>query len=266
MKYLFITLLSVILVGCHKKQVNDKVIPFLSDSAISDNYGKPNDSLTLYFPQKIFLDSTKIEDVFFYKKLWSFSLYKINEPILCNYYLNKEVYRLIIDRLFSRTFIIRIEKNKDTIFMVTKSLNRRITYPFIKTGNYIIYRPPGAKKLTEVEIEKIKHRDDSIARIYNNTNYFVDSLICKRISSKQWNIFINKLDSINFWNSYPRVCDEYTQVDGSIWIIEGQDKRGYQFHELLSPFNKYNKEKGYPELFKYVVNLSGMDTSKFRFY
>jgi hypothetical protein len=307
MKQLILIVFLISIVSCNRKQSNDKIVAFSNDSIISFNNGNPKDSLSFYFPRKLFydtiryfvyngdtfdfksnqnidtiiknrnliknnvhlLDSVRVKDVSFIANFWSFSLFKMNEPMLDNFYLNKEYYRLIIGRSLSKFFIISIINDKDNIYMITKGLNRQVGYPLMKYAEFStnrIFRPSGANKLTDKEIATIQQRHDSLAKEYNNTNYFVDSLIITRISKQQWTEFKNKLNKINFWDSYPGICGDCLQIDGSRWIIEGQSEIGYQIHEVLSPFSEYSNKKDYGDLFKFILTTSGLDKGKFRYY
>lgn len=304
MRQFWIFLVLILVISCTKRQSNDKIEHFLNDSAISSIDGKPLDSLSSYFPKKLFidsiryfvydkdtfdfksnqnidtliksrnllkekvkvLDSLRTEDVSFFAKLWSFALFKMKEPILYNYNLHKEIYRLIIDQSFSKFFIIYIEKNNDSIFITTKGLNRQVGYPFIIYGGLEVFEAPRVKKIPQKEKDRIQCRDDSLARIYNNTDYFIDLLISKKITEQQWSELQTKLEKIKFWNSYPRTCGGCMQIDGSRWVLEGQSKIGYQIHEVLDPFDRYDKKNEYSDLFKFIVTISGLKIDKFGFY
>jgi hypothetical protein len=305
MRQFLIFLVLILVMSCIKRRSNDKIEHFINDSAISSIDGKPLDSLSFYFPKKLFVDSIRyfvydkdtvdfksnqnldtlikyrklikekvqvldtlrIEAVTFFAEPWSFALFKMKEPILYNYDLHKEIYRLIIDQSFNKFLVIHIEKNNDSIFVTTKGLNRRVGYPFIKyEGLTVIYEAKGAKKISQKEKDRIQYRDDSIARIYNNTDYFIDLLISRKITEQQWSELQSKLEKISFWNSYPKTCGSCMQIDGSRWVLEGQSKIGYQIHEVVDPFDKYDDKNEYSDLFKFIVNISGLEIDKFRFY
>lgn len=304
MRQFLIFLVLILVMSCAKRPSNDKIENFINDSALSSIDGKPLDSLSSYFPKKLFidsiryfvydrdtfdfksyenldtlikyrklikekvqvLDSLRTEDVSFLTKLWSFALFKMEEPILYNYDLHKEVYRLIIDRSFSKFFIIHIEKNNDSIYVITKGLNRQVGYPFMRYSGIVVFEAPGAKKIPQKEKDRIQCRDDSLARIYNNTDYFIDVLISKKITEQQWSELQKKIEKVKFWNSYPKTCGSCIQIDGSRWILEGQSKIGYQIHEVLDPFDRYDKKNEYSDLFKFIVSISGLKTDKFGFY
>jgi hypothetical protein len=190
----------------------------------------------------------------------------MEEPILYNYDLHKEIYRLIIDQSFNKFFIIHIEKNNDSIFVTTKGLNRQVGYPFMIYGKLVVFEAPGAKKISQKEKDRLQHRDDSLAKKYNNTDYFIDSLISKKITKQQWNELQSKIEKLKFWNSYPKTCGSCFQIDGSRWVLEGQSKMGYQIHEVLNPFDRYDNKNEYSDLFKFIVTISGLKIDKFRFY
>jgi hypothetical protein len=308
MKQLTILLFLVLLTGCSKQNCYKKSIPLYADSSISDINGKPLDSLTLFFPKALFYDtfkyifykddtlelkysvsadtfikqrgldkdsilnkdSIRIDEVIFFARLYSFSLFKMDEPILYNFDLNREIYRLIVSRSFHKFFVFHLEKNNDSIYIITKGLNRHVGYPFIqfmKCPPEFLFSAPGEKELSKYERERFQAKQDSMDKAYNNTNYYIDSIIVKKLSIDQWDTLESKLEIARFWESNPETCGGCLQIDGSRWIIEGHNKCGYQIKEVLSPFDSYDKNlSAYDYLFRYIVNISGLDTTKFRFY
>jgi hypothetical protein len=309
MKQLLLILFSSLFISCNNYKTNNKIVTFFNDSSLSEINGNPKDSLSFYFPKKLFydtvrfivyngdtiyinsnqnvdsfivhrkfvknvvqiLDSTNVKDVSSTANFWSFSLFKMDEPILYNFYLNKEMYRLIIGRSLSKFFIIDIIKDKDSIFIITKGLNRQVRYPLIKyaefSSDFVMHaRIPGDLELSQKEIDKIQQNHDSIAKNCNNTNYYVDQLIVKKISKQQWIELQDKLDKIKFWESYPKTCGGCLQIDGSDWILEGHSKFGYQIHEVLSPFREYASKDDYENLFRFIVTTSGLDKGDFNYY
>ena len=54
----------------------------------------------------------------------------MNEPVLSDKFLGREIYRVIGLRSFHQPIVARIENDKGRVSIVTKKLNRHITYPF----------------------------------------------------------------------------------------------------------------------------------------
>lgn len=141
---------------------------FLNDTNISNLNGYPKDSLTYYFPPASFTDSCwsifdPIRNKFYYPrklgitkeqlskswnvpleyihettkidsfllKLCSYHLYKLQVPVLHNYYLGKSIYRLFtVPGLGGSTSIITLVADKNSFYVVTKELDHPIEDPF----------------------------------------------------------------------------------------------------------------------------------------
>jgi len=57
---------------------------------------------------------------------FSFELYKMNEPVIFNYQPVKEICRFTWLRSFHRPVVIKVEKDKDSIYITTKMLENNI--------------------------------------------------------------------------------------------------------------------------------------------
>jgi len=123
----------------------DKPYKYPNDIVISNFKGEPINEKVFYFPQKMFIDSIDeylIEQdkngktikesrhwnvgVDSIKMVWfSKVLYNAKEPVLYNYYLNKEIFRFTWIRSFHPEIIIRLEKIGDKVY-ITEKRNKSI--------------------------------------------------------------------------------------------------------------------------------------------
>lgn len=262
----------MIFAGCRPDKVYD-LMNFANSTEICDNKGNPVDSTSYYFPSELFIDSIngKIDNLSPLE--WeSFILFKMKEPILYNYYLGHETYRIIVDRSFHNPIIARIDKYEDSIIVHIKKLNRVVNYPFltfakipIKFGDSSIF----TYKQQDSIIDRNGMRNDSLITKLNNTNYYNILDFSYKLKKTQWDSINIIIDSTQFWQSKPYIALNYPQIDGSRWTIEAQNKYGYQIIVIPNPdFGKQNSLKEqdklnhYSDLFKYVFEISGLDNEK----
>lgn len=216
-----------------------------------------------------------------FTKANSYMLYKMTEPVLCSHYLNKEIYRMTSIRTLSKPpLVVTIEKYKDSVVLITKRLNRHISYPFVvmatncivfptpdfstydrKTNKYII---TNKKKYNQI-LAKSKNRNDSLARIYNNCDYHLVLNNRMKISRVAWDSLKIMIDSAKFWKSKPELALGYEQIDGSRWTLEGHSENGYQIRVVPSPHfnsnrypNYFDSKNNYAKIFKYIMRLTNM--------
>ena len=120
MKYFYWIILILAFCGCNIPQENEsKCYP--KDTLISDMTGKPKDSLTYYFPRKVFKDSSFIStNIDTFKLDWySVNLSCFKAPILYNFYLNRDIFRFLWLRSFHDNVIITLERTKDKVILTT---------------------------------------------------------------------------------------------------------------------------------------------------
>lgn len=121
-------LLFIVTISCCNCQNNHQ---FYDDSIEVDSLNVPIDSLQEYFPREMFPDliaswDTTVEGNYRYTvnpeegvydefivKWFSKQLFALNEPLLFNKEINKEVYRFTWLRSFHRPMAFRIEKSGD---------------------------------------------------------------------------------------------------------------------------------------------------------
>ena len=187
----------------------------------------------------------------------------MKEPVLSDKFLGKDIYRVIALRSFNKPVVIRIENNKGKISIVSKELNRPITYPFFSLGDVVFFEPPsikGVRQKIDEEYRKATIREnDSIRSLLNNTNYYLTLDEKTAVPSSVWDSLEVLVDSAKFWKTKPELYLNFLQIDGSMWYIEGHFKSGYQIKRIPSPhFSKsnypygYDKNDYYAQIFKFL--------------
>lgn len=237
--------------------------------------GIPNDSSVGYFPIDLFRDTfsefTKTSDL----RMYSYMYYKMDEPVLCNHYLNKEVYRLTSIRTnYHSPLVITIEKSKDSIVLITKELNRRVDFPFIKNPGPVVFVEPidpnKADKNEKLRCKTIqKTLEDSIAKVYRNCNYYLVLNKRVRISRTVWDSLEVLVDSAKFWKSKPQLDLSRTEEDGSRMVFEGHSENGYQIRIIPSLHlyternakatrDNYNSKSSYTKIFRFIARQTNL--------
>ena len=205
-------------------------------AAISDQDGKPQNAQTWYFPAERCIDSSEIHvevpksqineamrtdpkyDLFpdgrIYKsqiqaridtsKLNWFSnyLYQLQEPVLYNYPLKKEIYRFTCLRAFHPPIVVSIQKEGNNITLHTKVL----------------------EKMPEGRVHAVDTATSVSFRI--NT--------VRRITKADYTHYVGLLDSLKVLSTSP-LGMSFLAVDGSRWILETHRPDGYYFVTRHSP-------------------------------
>jgi len=289
--------LFILFIGCqNEERVCKNIIPFKCDTTISSITGVAKDSLYSYFPRFLFydtfrygsykdsafeyhlayeienvkrdnnfdekylkvLDSIKIEEQSYPINYWSSTLFAMNEPVLSNCFLNKEIYRFSINMTFRPFVSISFTKNNDSVYVDTKILSKKIPYSLLKIENKLAtenYIYENEETEHENELFPLKKRYDSIIKSFIKADKFICLHIHKRTTKKQWNELISKLDKINFWQRHPDGHIYYIQIDGGNCFLEGHCKSGYQYLE--------HWEDNGQNLVKYMSELSCLNYEKF---
>lgn len=245
MKKTAIIIIGLIIHFSTFSQSNIHLIKYQNDLSLSNKTGIPLDSTSLYFPinefkqrhewfifrdpwtkdvtkkeitkseRQIFeteLSKFKIKDSISYSspntymnEWFSFDLFKLSEPILSNFYLDKETYRFTLISSIYPTFTIRIEINNKTAKIYTKELERLIESGLINKSDTI-------------------YPDNNIP-LSTNTEREISLIEIERIRKL--------LDSTNFYchNSYLGIGG----IDGSEWIFECHTPEGYYFSQRYGP-------------------------------
>jgi hypothetical protein len=282
-KYFFYSFLMISTSNCNNTV---KTYPYENNKSISSLDGYPFDSMRTYIPMHG--DS-----------IGSYMYYIMKEPILYNYYLNKDIYRVRIIRSFAEPIVIRIENDGEETKIITKKLSRNVSYPFIVYGRDLyeqlefpedvailnaageVVKVINEKKYKDL-IEIHKQHEDSMSKIYNVTDYNIIFQDESDLDKSAWDSISLLVKNSNFWTSGYNSFVNNTDPDGSTWVIEGQSKFGYQCIKIDNPFapiigsgyeNKteldkiayQNKIKSqYAKLFKYIVSKTKLVNEKIK--
>jgi hypothetical protein len=312
----------IVLVICSCSQKSDYRF-FKSEQAICDKFGFPMDSSSSYFPKKFFndtmpavyngnsilrlyaglsksqiarnynIDISALKDTFtlennsFLLKYLSYSLFKMQEPILYDHYLKRDIIRLSVFRAFNPSLIVRFEKKGASILVSVKKLNKGIGYPFIiysvPSNNELIYSPPEVASFDSTQNKTIIHdsinynkllteqnkEQDSLARIYNVINYHLVKDTTFLVEPSTWNSLQLMIDSARFWSLKSDMALDYLQVDGSRWILEGQTKYKYHIKAIPSPnfestpyANDFDKNNIYARMFRFIMESAHLEKER----
>lgn len=234
MRIFTLCLLSLLfLSGCREKDETPRA--YKNDRNISDEKGNPADSNVSYYPQKLFVkgsffsnSSSKLRDSMDYKmKIWDFNIFSkifiaFKEPVLYNYYLNKDVIRLLWSRSFHRPVLIRMEKDGDDVTLTTKILN---SYPqsVLPKKVTIKFLPPFSKRSKHRKSPIIIEDPEPEEKI--DVHFDVNKTI--KLSLKEWDIMLNKLNEADFFHMTPYSRD--IGLDGSDWLLETHLSESYYY-------------------------------------
>lgn len=225
-------------------------IPYQRSSAISNQAGKPANSATWYFPADRFIDSARtsirvakeqvndsmrtnptyvflpddrvierriVTRVDTFKLNWfSHYLYKLHEPVLSNYPLGKEIYRLTWLRSFHPPVVVRMEKEGNRIRLTTKILSR-------------IPELPGHRYTDQDGTIRVADTAAFIPFRRNTTRNLRKTVYDEymRLLAEQRALFISPLG-----------FQDALVGDGSEWILETHNSDGYYFIVRWSPKQK----------------------------
>ena len=149
---------TIIFLAFSCRSGTDKTIQ--SDSKF-DTLPLPFDSTTVYFKTKAhWQDTTQNALDTFVNQWYSKMIFKMKEPVLINYKGDKEIYRFTWLRSFHHPMVVRLEKQNNSIKLLSKVCNG--------SGGY----EPGQL-------------------IFDTT---------LNVTDDQYKLLIQKIDSMNFWN------------------------------------------------------------------
>lgn len=244
-KYFIYILLLILFSSCSQSTNDTNNYP--NDSTISDENGKPKDSLRSYFPAILKNDSgiIKNEMTRISLKYYSNVLFCFQEPILFNYYMGYESYRFLLLRSFSRPLVFSLCRKGDEVWLVTKALDKS---PRFYDSCEIKFTPPPPAEDSGVEKEFVY---DSISPKYWGASITYNST--KRLTIQEWKEFELLLANISFWKMNPVHKEILVVVDGSDWIMEGHLKNKYWFVERSCPMDDFRKPG------EYLISKSGID-------
>jgi hypothetical protein len=201
--------------GCHKSSKYDYVYP--NDPKISDIHGWPHDSTLLYFPGKIHLRDSliRIGGDTTYLKDYSEILHCAKEPILFNYNLYRDCYRITYSPSFGSPLVIVLLKDENHVQLTVKKIHRYLdtsfTYP-VRT--FIIWSKGKSIKMHDQQLV-IKY--DPAMVIFN-----------KKVSIEVWETFENIIKRNNY-RGQSSIGERGQSVDGVDAVLEHQSKYRYWF-------------------------------------
>lgn len=255
-KLIYYLLVIIILVSCSNKKVQEINFPiyiYPNDSSLSNELGNPINYLTWYYPESITLDNKIVKTNIDTMLVMAFSnyMYIAKEPILYNYYLDRDEIRFLLLNTKQNSFIFNVIKESDKYYMEVKE-----TSAFLHFANMLIIKD-AQTKLNSGILSKSDY--DSLYIVNDPIQIFGDNIFETKekiqLKEKDWNTLINLLDSNSFWNTLyekkPKGGD-----DGSFWIIEAHFNNRYWFAGSWSP------ESGIYEIGNYINKLSGLDGVK----
>lgn len=301
-KSILVIFLLFILTCCNSKR--DYLTVRFKDIANCNENGLPRDSTIAYFPVDIFsdtlpgfyngydiipmsdkkmfieflnVDSSTLKDTFYIEKkgdrfieMNSYMYFKMNEPVLHSHYLGKDIYRLTSIRSKGESpLVVTIEKTRDSVVLITRELNRRIDYPFIKDAGPVVFVAPSRFMSEEDRITRSKYLNDSIAKIYRNCNYHLVINKRIRISKAVWDSLEAIIDSTDFWKTKSILDLSGVECDDSKMILEGHIKEGYQIRVIPS-LHLYRERDSRPrrenydlknentKIFRYIMGITGL--------
>lgn len=196
-------LLYIFVSSCISKQEEDKVVYlYPSERIISDSLGVPDrpDHIS-YLPKQL---TFMLNDSIYTERLnsdederWAhLILYTVEEPVLYNFYLERDIYRWICARSLHSKFVMTLNKEQNEIWI-------------------------------EVKVIDIANEKGSFFLMYNKEKSFK-----KNLSLKDWLEFDDKFrNTLPF--SY--IAEYHTQIDGSVWWIEVHKKDYYGLIKEQSP-------------------------------
>ena len=117
---------------------SEKKYFYSEDTSVSNENGIPTNENVLYFPLDWILSQYESNEYTSfidsgYLQGESELLYTMNEPVLYNYYLNKDIYRLTWIRSFEPDICISFEKQDDSLFLIEKKFQKPFTTKYFRT-------------------------------------------------------------------------------------------------------------------------------------
>jgi hypothetical protein len=231
-------LVGLIIISCSQTVEKNN---YKNDLTISDKEGKPNDSLTYYYPFYIKYDTllTSTGRDSSSVDYYSCILYYAKEPVLYNFYQDHDIYRFLWLRSFHRPIVYALSKIKNQVLLTAKIMDK---HPRLRDITYVSIPELRGSQKDEMQVDSVVKADRRIAILSTST---------KQLTKKEWKEFEQLLDSCSFWTTKPF---ERTQgIDGARWIIEGHKKNKYWFVDRWSPKDNFRKAG------EYLIIKSGLN-------
>jgi len=209
---------------------------------------------TMFFPNEFLLDTINTfgqekdnayyrrqrESAVFTNNWYSMKLIVLNEPKLYNK-SNHESYRFTWFATWGvahNPFSVRIENRDGNVFLIAKYFHREL----------------GFKEIIDSYFNN-KLWGYGTKRKYDDRVIVHDTIF---IEQKEWEIFKNKLNSIDFWNVSPIEITDIVVFDGSTWIFEGNNEGVYHMVQR----HVFTKSSEIGDICLYLLKLSGIPVKK----
>jgi hypothetical protein len=187
-------------------------------------------------PLNAFTDRWEKKTDSFLLSWFSFTLYKMNEPLLSNFYSGHEVYRFTWIRSFNEPVVIRVDKTDKGILMTTKKL-----------GGH----PPTVPYAIARSRQTFPALDYPAAYSYNP--FWVDTT--RNMNEEDFTELISLIDTVKLYSLPSMVHHQCLWgSDGAEWIIEAQKADGYYCAYRWSP----RKHTPLNDVGRLMIKLSGL--------
>jgi hypothetical protein len=214
------------IMGCsHSKVDNGAHDNYLKNAFVSDSLGTPSSDAIFYYPFNIKLGNETINSDLdtLGNRFYSSMLYAFKEPVLYNYYLNQDEFRLLIIESWNNLKIIDVKFYKENILVETKTMNVQSIYFFPKNKN------------NETDLkEKVNY-------IFNKKEIIGGA-----------NKFNQVIENSNFWKMKNIYKDG--GLDGTRVILEAHTKNNYWF---ISRWEPRDEDLKFKYLCNYIAELAG---------
>jgi hypothetical protein len=246
----FLSLITLILIGLLLWKCGEKETRYIYPEIT--NFSKPNgepiDSLSYFLPAELNYGDTLVKTGLdtFNLNWYSSQLFPTKEPILFNYYLGHDIYRLTWLRSFHNPVVLTINKKDDKFWLTIKKLDRRPQFMPTRNITDFVFPKVGEPYDTTKKIDLDKY---PIIQPDRHANLVVNEI--KSLSATEWNEFESLLTKTNYCTMSP--TQDFFGLDGAQWIIEAHSLHKYWLVDRRSPEDNY-KRAGL-----YLIKLSGLD-------
>ena len=227
----------VFLASCKTESKTEYTYP--NDIRLSNSFGTPLDSSSYYFPFKIGNVLTGADTLT--NRVYSSIMNSMKEPILYNYYLDADIFRLIVIESWKPVKIIKFQKNNNDILVMVKVINA-------KDNNFF----PMADTLYINENGTIEKRKKFNANNKGKGNVTFDSKTLR--ISNGWEDMIMKIKTNHFWEI--KNTNGVQGLDGTKVILEGHTKTRYWFVNRWQPTIS-KEDKAIKDLCDYITEKTG---------
>lgn len=238
----FLLLAFILLAGMLLGSCNDKAafaFNYPQDKNVSDPLGYPTYSQSLYFPFIINDRPTGIDSL--PNSIQSFKMNLMNEPVLSNYYLNNDLFRLTLFPSFERMKTIKLCKSGNDIHVIVKTLDK----------NEILF--PGFAKATYLNedgtMDTTRQSEDKTYPAFSSRSF---------ILKNEWKELCNHVSKVHF-SEIPNT-NNYFGLDGIYYILEQHTFNNYWFvrrwEPCMRPQGDDKRDCDFKLLIGYILQLT----------